>query len=161
MVGSTPITLPASILNACFNYSNWWLEQLLNALSSFSGVFTPPTPPTPLSPVTAKMMAELTKLTAVKFTAVLIPCSMNRVQILSASGVSKSQPLSIVYFILKPYVWRALQFCDTILRLVLDSSLRFFNWFFYIPFFEARNMLDRLALSLVPTIVFNTLTELS
>ena len=91
--------LSACIFHACNILFNWFFNYLLNVLSSFGGAPTPSLPSS-LPPVTAKTMVEKTIFTNIKFAAMVITCSLNRVGILLAIGVSESSFFSMACLLL-------------------------------------------------------------
>ena len=81
--GIASTAFPASLLSASANLSNHFFKTPL----SFGGE-----PPVPLSPpktpVMARTIIEIVIERAVSIENIVIPCSLNKVQILSANNVS-------------------------------------------------------------------------
>ena len=83
----------------------------------------PPPPTLPKTPVIARTIVEIVIERAVSIENMAIPCSENKVRILSANDAFWSRTYSRVFLILATCVWRYFQFLDSI------SSLAFFSVF--------------------------------
>ena len=79
----------------------------------------PPLPPPKALVMTRTIVAMVTEK-GVNIENIVIPCSRNKVRILSAKDVSLSRTFSSICLILPTCVWRSFRFCDSI------SSLAFF-----------------------------------
>ena len=89
------MAFPASRLSAFANLSNHFFKTPW----SFGG--EPPVPhPPPKTPVIARTIFEIVIEKAIKIEKVVMPCSLNRVQILSNKDASLSRTFSIVCLIL-------------------------------------------------------------
>ena len=100
LAGNASTTFPASLLSAFANLSN----HFLNTPSSF-GVEPPvPLPPPPKTPAIASTIIEIVIERAVSIENIVIPCSENKVQILSANDVFLSRTFSRVCLILATYI---------------------------------------------------------
>ena len=80
--------LSASRNNTFTSRFNWFFNDLLNTPSYFGGSPLPPPSPSP-SPVKVNTMIEKTTFAAIKFAAMVIPCSMERARILFVIRVSE------------------------------------------------------------------------
>ena len=96
MAGNVSAAFPASLLSVPANLSNHFFKVPL----SFDG--EPPSSqlPPPKTPVMARAIVEIVMDRAVSIVAIVIPCSRNKVQILSAKDVSLSRTFSKVCLIL-------------------------------------------------------------
>ena len=83
----------------------------------------PPPPTLPKTPVIARTIVEIVIERAVSIENMAIPCSENKVRILSANDAFWSRTYSRVFLIPATCVWRYFQFLDSI------SSLAFFSVF--------------------------------
>ena len=92
--GSASATFPASLLRASANLSNHFFRVPL----PFNG--EPPAPQLPPPPVMARTIVAMVIERAVSIEAMVMPCSLNRVRILSAKDASLSRTFSIVCLIL-------------------------------------------------------------
>ena len=68
----------------------------------------------PKTTVMERTIVEIVVERAVSLKNMVIPCSLNKVRILSAKDGSFSRIFSRVCLILATYVWRSFQFCDSI-----------------------------------------------
>ena len=93
--GIAATALPARRFRALASLFSCFLSHFLNSPSSFGG-----DPGAPPPHVTAKTIVEISVLTAVSPEKIVIPCSLNKVRILSPKEVSLSSIFSIVCFIL-------------------------------------------------------------
>ena len=84
---------------------------------------SPPLQPTPpKTPVIARTIVEIVIEKAVNIENMVMPCSRNRVRIISANDVFLSRTFSRVFLTLATCVRRSFRFCDSI------SSLAFFRY---------------------------------
>ena len=91
IAGNASATFPASLLSASAN--------LANHPSSFHG--EPPAPPfPPKAPVIARTIVEMVIERAVRIENMVMPCSRNKVRILSAKDVFLSRTFSRICLIL-------------------------------------------------------------
>ena len=92
IAGNASVDFPANLLSASASLSNYFLKTP----SSFGG--EPPVPPK--APVMARTIVEIVIERAVSIENMVIPCSRNKVRILSAKDVSLSRTFSRVCLIL-------------------------------------------------------------
>ena len=109
MGGNASAAFPASLLKASASLSNHFFKVPL----SFDGEPHVPLPP-PETPVMARTIAAMVMDREASTEAMVIPCSLNRIRILSAKDASLSRTFSSVCLILAICVWRSFQFCDII-----------------------------------------------
>ena len=81
IAGNVLTVFPASLLSASVSLSNHFFK----APSSFGG--ERPVPPPPKAPVMARTIVEIVIKRAVSIENIVMPCSQNKVQILSANDV--------------------------------------------------------------------------
>ena len=102
IAGNSSTAFPASLLSVFASLSN----HFFNTPSSFGG--GPPAPPPPQKiPVVANIIVETVIEKAVSIENILMPCSENKVRILSANDVLRSRTFSRVCLILVTCVWRS------------------------------------------------------
>ena len=82
MTGNASTAFPASLLSAFASLSNYFFK----APSSFGGEPPVPLPPSK-TPVMARAIVEIVIERAVSIEKMIIPCSQNKVRILSANDV--------------------------------------------------------------------------
>ena len=96
IAGNASTGFPASLLSAFANLSNYFFKITL----SFDGEPPVPPPPRTKTPVMARAIAEIVIEKAVSIENMVIPCSRNKVPILSANDVFLSKTISRVFLIL-------------------------------------------------------------
>ena len=99
MAGNASTAFPATLLRASASLSNHFFRVPL----SFDGEPSVPLPP-PKTHVMARTIVEIVIERAVSIENIVIPCSLNKVRILSARDVSLSETFSRVCLILATYV---------------------------------------------------------
>ena len=126
MAGIASTAFPASLFSASASLFN----QFFKTSSSFGG--EPPAPPPP--PKTfeiASTVIETVIERAFRIEKIVMPCSRNKVRILSAKDVFLSRTLSRVCLILATCVWRSFRFCHSICNLACFSVLTSSNLSLY------------------------------
>ena len=83
IAGNASTAFPASLLSAFANLSNHFFK-----IPSSFGVEPPVSPSPPETPVIARTIVEIVTERAVNIENMVMPCSLNKVQILSANDVS-------------------------------------------------------------------------
>ena len=91
--------------------------------------------PPPKTPVIASIIVEIISERAVSIENIVIPCSRNRVLILTPKDVFLSRTFSRVCLILATCVWRSFRFCDSISILACfsvfkPSNLSLYNYLY-------------------------------
>ena len=127
IAGNASAAFPASLLSASASLSNHFFRVPL----SFDGGLTAPPLPPPKPPSMARTIVEIVMDWAVRIEAIVKPCSLNRIRILSARDISLSRTFSRVCLILATCVWRSFRFCDSISSLVCFSVFRSCNLSLY------------------------------
>ena len=117
-------SLSRELLSASANLSNYFFKAPL----TFGG--EPPVPP-PKTPVIARTIFEIVIESAVSIENSVMPCSRNKVRIVSANDVFWSRTFSKVCLILATCVWRSFQFCDSISSLACFSVFKSSNLSLY------------------------------
>ena len=110
IAGNASAAFPASLLSAFASLSNHFLKTPL----SFSGEPLVPLSPLPKTPVMARTIVERVIERAVSIENIVLPCSWNKVRILSTNDVFLSRTFSIACLILATYFWRSFRFFDSI-----------------------------------------------
>ena len=113
MVDNASTAFPASLSSAFASRSN----QFIKTPSPFGGEAPVPLP-LPKTPV--RIIVEIVMDRAV---SIVIPCSRNKIRILSANDASWPRTFAIICLILATCVWRSFRICDRI------SSLAYFSVF--------------------------------
>ena len=125
IAGNASMAFPSSLLSASASLSNHFFKTP----SSFVGDPPVPLPPPPKTPVMARKIVEIVIERAVKIENMVIPCSQNKVQIISTNDVFLSRIFSRVCLILATC---GCQFCGSISSLACflvfkSSSLSLYN----------------------------------
>lgn len=126
---STPLSVKVGNASKAFTASilrgpNSLLNHLFKASSPF-GDSEAAESPAPKAPVIESATTETAIGRAVSISTTVIPCSQNKVQILSVKDVSLST--ITVCMILATYIWRFSQLCDSISILSCGSAFKFFS----------------------------------
>ena len=87
MAGNVSTAFPASLLSASASLSNHFFKVPL----SFDGEPSAPSLPPPKTPVMARTIVEIVFERAVSIKNMVIPCSRNKLRILSAKDISLSR----------------------------------------------------------------------
>ena len=95
LAGNASATFRTSLLSASASLSNHFFKAHL----SFDGG-PPAPPPLPKTPVMARTIAEIVIERSVSIENIVMPCSRNKVRILSPRDISLSRTFSRVYLIL-------------------------------------------------------------
>ena len=137
MVGNASTAFPASLLSASSSLSNHFFKTP----TTFGGEPSPPPHP-PKTPVMARTIFEIVMDRAVSIENIVMPCSLNRIRILSANDVSWSRIFSMVCLILATCVWRSFRFCDNISSLVCSNPVPWYlSWCVFINLCQVRSYL--------------------
>ena len=127
MAGNASTAFPRSLLSASASLFNLFFKVPL----SFDGGPPAPQLPPPKTPVMARIILEMVIERTDSIENMFIPCSRNKVQILSAKDVSLSKTFSRVSLILATCVWRSFRFCDSIYNLAFFSVFKSSNLSLY------------------------------
>ena len=125
MAGNTSTAFPPSLLRTSASLSNHFFKVPL----PFDGEPVPPVPQK--TPVMERTIVQIVIDRVVSIAAMVIPCSLNRMRILSPKDVSLSRTFSMVCFILATCVWRSFRFCNNISSLACFSVFRLSNLSLY------------------------------
>ena len=98
--GSASAAFPASLLSASASLSNHFFRVPL----PFGGERLAPLLPPPKTPSMARTIVAMVIERAVRIEIIVVPCSLNRVPILSAKDASLSRTFSMVCLILETCV---------------------------------------------------------
>ena len=100
MAGNASTAFHASLLSAFANL----LNHFFNTSSSFGGEPSVPLLPSPKTPSMARTIVAMFIERVISIEKIVMPCSLNRVRILSAKDTSLSRTFSMVCLILATYV---------------------------------------------------------